>query len=219
MPKICFFVFDRYGTDCEVIIFHFSNLPISFGAVWGSMLGGHWCFLVLFGVSCLGSCLSSSKSFSAKHFAGHPAHPKLSLSSGRNLKLTPPLPVGGLCMDSVLKQWFRPSGGVKFVLRPNFDPSPTQLRPNSDRSPTQVRPNPTPTEVRPKSDRNESKPSRTQPVSNPSPMRAEPERSYIEPTTSKNWFLQDFSEFIWNYMNSCWANLQFDPSLPVGFWS
>ena len=151
------FFWDRYGTNCEVINFHFSIVPISFGAVWGSMLGGHWCFLVLFGVSCLGSCLSSSKSFSAKYFA---APPKPILSSGRNLKLTPPLPVGGLCMDSVLKQWFRPSGGQ---IR-----TPTQLRPKPDPTPTQVRPNPT--QLRPKSD-----PSLTE--TNPNPAEPSPSRT------------------------------------------
>ena len=184
MPKICFFVFDRYGTDCEVIIFHFSNLPISFGAVWGSMLGGHWCFLVLFGVSCLGSCLSSSKSFSAKHFAGHPAHPKLSLSSGRNLKLTPPLPVGGLCMDSVLKQWFRPSGGqisTPTQLRPK--PDPTQVRPKSD--PTRPNSDRSPTQVWPKRIQTQPNPARLEPQPNESRTPTELYRAnYFEKLTS-----------------------------------
>ena len=172
---------------CEVIIFHFSIVPISFGAVWGSMLGGHWCFLVLFGVSCLGSCLSSSKSFSAKHFAGHPNPSQTYFIIGEKFEIDPSPARRWVMYGFNTKTMISPVGGSNSSSDPTSTqarPTPTQLRPKSDPSPTQ--PDPTPTEVRPKSDRNESKPSRTQPVSNPSPMRAEPQRSYIEPTTSKN---------------------------------
>ena len=161
-------------------MFHFSIVPIFVGAVWGSMLGGHWCFLVLLGVSCLGSCLSSSTSFSAKHFAGHPNPSQTYLIIGEKFEIDPSPARRWVMYGFSTKTMISPVGGSNSY----SDPTSTQARPNPDPSPTQ--PDPTPTEVRPKSDRNESKPSRTQPVSNPSSMRAEPQRNYIEPTTSKN---------------------------------
>ena len=133
------FFFDRYGTNREVIIFHFSIVPISFGAVWGSMLGGHWCFLVLFGVSCLGSCLSSSKSFSAKHFAGHPNPSQTYFIIGEKFEIDPSPARRWVMYGFSTKTMISPVGGSNSY----SDPTSTQARPNSD---------PTPTEVRPKSD-------------------------------------------------------------------
>ena len=101
-------------------------------------LGGHWCFLVLFGVSCLGSCLSSSKSFSAKHFAGHPNPSQTYFIIGEKFEIDPSPARRWVMYGFSTKTMISPVGGSNSSSDPTSTqarPTPTQLRPKSDPSP------------------------------------------------------------------------------------